>query len=112
MNVRFTGRHIGLAEDDRTWAEGKLGALARFHRNLGELEIRVELDGGLFARVELETSLGHQHRAVVKVEAAGFRTALEQAVEALRRQLQKDKEKVVDRRRRAGARKGGARRAS
>ena len=105
MNVRFAGRHIGLSEDDRAWAEGKVEGLSRFHRDLGAMEVRVELDGGLFARVELEANLGHQHRAVVKVEAADFRTAFEQAAEALKRQLQKDKEKVVDRRRRRGARR-------
>lgn len=108
MNVRFTGRHVGIADGDRAWAEAKAEALARFHRNLHELEVRVEKDGGLFDRVELEAHLGHQHRAVGKAEAADFRAAFEHAAEALKRQLLKDKERVVDRRRRRGTpRRGG-----
>ncbi len=104
MNVRFTGRHVGISEEDRAWADGKAEALGKFHRTLGSIEVRVEKDGGLMERVELEASLGHQHRAVAKAEAAGFRAAFDLAAEGLRRQLLKDKERVVDRRRRSAAR--------
>jgi ribosomal subunit interface protein len=104
MNVRFTGRHVGISDKDRAWADEKVAALTRFHRTLGSVEVRVEKDGGLLERVELEASLGHQHRAVAKAEAAEFRTAFDLAAEGLRRQLLKDKEKVVDRRRRSAGR--------
>ncbi len=59
--------------------------------------------------MELEASLG-RHKAVAVAEAPAFRAALDQAVEALKRQLQKDKEKVVDRRRRPGRRAASSRR--
>jgi ribosomal subunit interface protein len=105
MNVRFTGRHVGISQEDRDWAGRKASSLARFHRHLDDLEVRVEKDGGLMERVELEVHLGHQHRAVSKAEATGFRAAFDLAAEGLKRQLQKDKERVVDRRRRASARR-------
>ncbi len=107
MNVRFTGRHVGIGDADRAWAEAKAEALARFHRNLRDLEVRVEKDGGLFERVEIEASLGRQHRAVGKAEAPEFRTAFEHAAEALKRQILRDKERVVDRRRRPGSPRRG-----
>ena len=105
MNVRFTGRHVGISQEDRDWAGKKAAALGRFHKHLGDLEVRVEKDGGILERVELEAHLGHQHRAVSKAEAPEFRAAFDLAAEGLRRQLLKDKERVVDRRRRASARR-------
>jgi len=105
MNVRFTGRHVGISDEDRAWAGRKIEALARFHRSLGDLEVRVERDGGLRETVELEAGLGRQHRAVAKADGADFRTAFDLAAEGLRRQLLKDKEREVDSRRRASARR-------
>jgi len=104
MNVRFTGRHVGISEEDRSWAGRKAEALARFHPKVGDIEVRVVMDGAMLEQVELETSLGRQHRAVSKGEAEEFRAAFDLAAEGLRRQLQKDKEKVVDRRRRSSSR--------
>lgn len=103
MNVRFTGRHVGIGDADREYAEGKVAALARFHRHLMDLEIRVMMDGADMERVELEADLGRT-RAVARAEAQRFRPAFDEAIEALKRQLLKDKEKVVDRRRRASRR--------
>ena len=99
MNIRFTGRHVGIPDADREWLERKVEGLSRFHRHFQDLEIRVEMDGELLERVELAANLGHQHRAVAKVEAAGFRAAFEKAAAALKKQLVKEKDKVVGRRR-------------
>jgi ribosomal subunit interface protein len=107
MNVRFTGRHVGIVDEDRDWARAKIEALHRYHRRLLDLEVRVMLDGKGRERVELEADLGRQ-RFVAHSDAPGFRAALDGAVEVLKRRLLRDKEKVVDRRRRP-ARKGAAR---
>jgi ribosomal subunit interface protein len=106
MNVRFTGRHVGIPEADRDYAERKIGSLVRYHRGLRELEVRATLDGGVLETVELEASLG-RHRVVAEGRGEGFRPALDGAVEALKRQLLKDKEKRVGRRRRAPRRAEG-----
>lgn len=108
MNVRFTGRHVGISEEDKAWAVSKAEALARFHPRVGDFDIRVELDGSRLERVEIETSLGRQHKAVAKAEAPDFRTAFDKAAVGLKRQLKKDKERVVDRRRRASAPRRGS----
>jgi ribosomal subunit interface protein len=99
MNVRFTGRHVGIGEEDREYAEAKVAVLVRYHKRLSDLEVRVMVDGSGREKVELEADIG-KHRAVAAADAPLFRTAFDRAVEALKRQLQKDKEKVVDRRRR------------
>ncbi|MCK6481961.1 MAG: ribosome-associated translation inhibitor RaiA [Planctomycetaceae bacterium] len=101
MNVRFTGRHVGISDSDREWAAAKAEALSRFHRIPGQVEVRVEKDGGILERVEIEAGLGRQHRAVARAEASTFRAAFDLAAEGLKRQMKKDKERVVDRRRRA-----------
>jgi ribosomal subunit interface protein len=109
MNVRFTGRHVGIGDTDRQYAEKKAAALGRYHRGLLDLEVRVTMDGTDLERVELEADLG-RHRAVARADAPEFRAAFDTAVDTLKRQLLKDKEKVVDRRRR-GARRGSEGRA-
>jgi ribosomal subunit interface protein len=103
MNIRFTGRHVSIDPEDRRYAEEKATSLARFHRNLREVDIRVDMDGALLERVELEAGIGHHHRVVASAEAPEFRTAIDAAVDQIRRQLLRDKEKDVDRRRRAAA---------
>lgn len=100
MNVRFTGRHVGIGDGDRSWAERKVEALVRYHRGIQDVEVRVMMDGAALEKVELQADLGRR-KAVAAAESPSFRTAFQRAVEALRRQLQKDKERVVARRRRA-----------
>jgi ribosomal subunit interface protein len=107
MNVRFTGRHVGIGDTDREYAEAKIEALERFHRRLQDLEVRVTLDGKGRERVELEAGLGRR-RVVAHADAPGFREAFDGALLVLKGSLLRDKEKVVDRRRR-GTRKGAAR---
>ncbi|MHC4922924.1 MAG: ribosome hibernation-promoting factor, HPF/YfiA family [Planctomycetota bacterium] len=101
MNVRFTGRHVELEEGDREYAEAKATALGRFHKNLHEIEIRVDMDGARLERVEMEAGIGHHHRVVGIAEATEFRTAIDAAADHIKRQLLKDKEKDLDRKRRA-----------
>jgi ribosomal subunit interface protein len=111
MEVRFTGRHVGIQDSDREYVQVKVSALARFHRHLQDVEVRVMMDGTEVERVELEADLGH-HRVVARADAAGFRPAFDEAVETLKRALLKDKEKVVGVRRRASRRssaRGGPR---
>ena len=100
MNLRFTGRHVGVPVEDREYAEAKLEALARYHRRLTDLEVCVAMDGSTLERVEIAARFG-RNRSVAVGEDAVFRVALDQAIDALRRQIQKSKEKVVSRRRRA-----------
>ena len=106
MNLRFTGRHVGIGEADRTYAEKKAVGLARYHRHLMDLEVRVTRDGTAEERVELEADLGRT-RAVARADAPEFRAAFDAALESLKRQLLRDKEKGVDRRRRRASRRGG-----
>jgi len=108
MNVRFTGRHVGIVEKDRDYAEGKAVALSRYHHRILDLEVRVTMDGSVVERVELQADLGRR-RAVAVAEAPEFRAAFDAAVEALKRQLLKEKEKVVDRRRRSTRKVAGGR---
>ena len=104
MQFQFTGRHVGVDEEDRVYAKEKAVGLARFHPRIQDIEVRVEMDGGRMARVEIEAGLGHHHRAVAHGIGTEFRPSFDTAVDALKRQLKKDKEKFVDRRRRTGAR--------
>ena len=103
MNVRFTGRHVGIADEDREYAEAKAVALERFHRRILDLEVRVSKDGGVVERVELQADLGRR-RAVAVAEAPGFRAAFDGAVETLKGQLLRQKEKTESRRRRPARR--------
>ena len=101
MNVRFTGRHVGIPTADRDHVEEKLAGLAKFHRGLDDVEVRVMLDGGDLERVELEADVSGT-KVVAHADAPRFRAAFDGAVEALRHQIQRRKEKVVGKRRRAG----------
>ena len=107
MNLRFTGRHVGVPAEDREYAEGKIRALARYHRRLTDVEVCVEMDGTLLERVELAARFG-KHRSIAVGEDAVFRVALDSAIDALRRQIQKDKERRVTRRRAGATARGSA----
>ena len=87
MNLRFTGRHVGIPPEDLAWAEEKLGALARYHHGLRDLEVRVTMDGTLLEKVEIEARYGRR-RAVAVGEARTFRAALDGACDSLRHRLQ------------------------
>ncbi len=102
MRIQFTGRHVGLTAEDREHAIQRIEALTRFNDHLGDVEIRVGLDGAILERVEIDVGLGHHHRAVAVAEAPDFRRAFDDAVKGLRRQIQKDKGKAESRRRRSG----------
>lgn len=100
MNVRFTGRHVGIKDEDRAWASRKIVALGRYHRGIEDVEVRVMMDGSVFEKVELQADLG-KARMVAAAESRTFRPAFDKAVETLKGQLLRDKERVVARRRRS-----------
>ena len=106
MNVRFAGRHVGIDEADRAYAEKKIASLVRYHRGIEDVEVRVMMDGALLEKVELQADLG-RHRMVAAAEAREFRPAFDKAVEVLKGQLLRDKERVVGRRRRSPGRAAG-----
>jgi|SRR5688572_15579714 ribosomal subunit interface protein len=99
MNVRFTGRHVGIGEADRAYAARKVEALVRYHRGILDVEVRVMMDGSDLEKVELQADLG-KSRAVAVAGSPSFRPAFDRAVEILKRQLLRDKEKAATRRRR------------
>jgi len=103
MNVRFTGRHVGIGDADRAYAEKKIGALVRYHSGIEDVEVRVMMDGTVLEKVELQADLGHC-KLVAVAESPSFRPAFDKAVEILKRQVLKDKERVVDKRRRSPGR--------
>lgn len=107
MNLRFTGRHVGVPAEDREYAEAKIQALARYHRRLTDVEVCVAMDGTMLERVELAARFG-KHRSIAVGEDAVFRVALDIAIDALRRQIQKDKERRVSSRRGRVPARGGA----
>lgn len=99
MKINFTGRHVGVDGKEREYALGKIEALARFHRHIEDVEVRVSMDGNVLEKVELDAGLGHHLRAAAMAEADNFRKAFDGALAGLRRQIQKDKSKQTDRRR-------------
>ena len=108
MNVRFTGRHVGIGEKDRSYAEEKIADLGRYHRGIEDVEVRVMMDGSVLEKVELQADLGRS-KLVCAAESSTFRPAFDKAVEVLKRRMVRDKERVVGRRRRAAPRAKGAR---
>jgi ribosomal subunit interface protein len=104
MNVRFAGRHVGIGTEDRAHAEERLLNLGRYHRGVLDVEVRVAMDGRVLEEVELQADLG-KRRIVAAFEAPEFREAFDGALEAMKSQLLRDKEKKVGKRRAArGAR--------
>src|SRR5690242_4777009 len=100
MNVRFTGRHVGIADRDREYAEAKIAALGRYHAGILDVEIRVMMDGTILEKVELQADLGRS-KPVAAAESPSFRPAFDKAVEILKRRLLRDKERSVGKRRRS-----------
>lgn len=97
MQVTLTVRHGEAPDTIKQYAEDQVEGLARFFERLVEADIILdhEVHGDRYiAEVRVHTS-NDTHFA--SSEAGDFRTAIDQTIEKLRRQIKRHKGKLIDR---------------
>lgn len=97
MEITVTGRHPGMSQEMRTYAEDKMRKLTRIFDRLSSARVTLEVNG-----VEhcAEASVHGPRGAmfVARAAASDLPSALEELVERLERQLRKFKTKIADHR--------------
>jgi putative sigma-54 modulation protein len=102
MQVTVTGRHMQVTEPIRTYAEEKIGRIAKVfdaEPMNADLVIRVEKNPSNPTPAVAEITL-HMKRAVVRAEeaASDMYAAIDMAVDKAERQMKKYKKRIIDKR--------------
>ena len=96
MDLKITGRHEGVTEELRAYAEEKLGRVERYN-NLTRL-LEVVFDGSpKLVKVEGKAHVGKGAPIVVHAEHGSAEGAVDLLHDLLERALRRKKEKVRDR---------------
>jgi putative sigma-54 modulation protein len=102
MQVTVTGRHMHVTDPIRTYAEEKIGRIAKVfdaEPMNADLVIRVEKNPANPTPAVAEITL-HMKRAVVRAEeaASDMYAAIDMAVDKAERQMRKYKKRIIDKR--------------
>ncbi|HSW47407.1 MAG TPA: ribosome-associated translation inhibitor RaiA [Phycisphaerae bacterium] len=102
MRFAVTGRHLEMTDAMKQYAEEKAGRLSRFYDRVQSAEVVVEREGIQY-RVEMVVSTDHKEAFVGQVHAGDYYEALDLVVDKVEGQLRKHKEKLRNRKHRAGS---------
>lgn len=94
-NIRFLFKGVTIDERTREYVEKRLGSLEKISNNILQIEVEIDLDKKGMFRVELMLKTPHNlFRSEETTESIEGSTDI--AVEELKTQVLRDKEKVVD----------------
>jgi len=97
MKINLTSRHVELREPLREYLISKLEGLERFYERI--ISIDVNLDNEKSRQIiDIVAHLPKRKVLKVSAESNDMHTTIDSAVDKLKRQLQKYKEKLTDRR--------------
>lgn len=95
MRIQITGRHVGVTEAMKTYANDKVEKLGRVYARISHVDVVMDVVHGAHV-VEMEAR-GDQHtRLVAKVESPDMYAAVDLAEAKLLAQLRKHKQKLSD----------------
>jgi putative sigma-54 modulation protein len=97
VEITVTGRHPGMSQEMRTYAEDKVRRLTRIFDRLSSARVTLEVNG-VEHRAEASVHGPRGAMFVAHAAAADLPSALEELVERLERQLRKFKTKIADHR--------------
>ncbi|MEZ8221500.1 putative sigma-54 modulation protein [Candidatus Fervidibacteria bacterium JGI MDM2 JNZ-1-D12] len=97
LPVRFVSHDITLADEFHEHAQNSLGSLRRIFPNMQEAEVEVKRERGRFV-VEVTLKIA-RYLLRAQEKAPSLRAAFDKALEKIERQLQRHKERLIDKRR-------------
>ena len=101
MQISITARHFELAQDDRHFAEARLGKFRRFASDIHEVRLVVTSEDHRYA-AEVTVRL-KQRDLAIREEATEPRLAIDRLADRVEAQLRRIHDKRVDHKRAPGA---------
>jgi putative sigma-54 modulation protein len=102
VQVKLSARHGQIFDDDRTFLLEKVQKLLHYHDRIEMIEVTVDFQQNPHTqqkRVEILVNAEHKHDIVAHADHEELLTACDAAVEKMKHQLTKYKEKIQDHRR-------------
>lgn len=106
MQVKVSGRHMGVSDAVKQYCTEKAGRLNRFYDRINAVEVVIEGQSGIH-KVELIAHVDGTHSFVAKESRDDVYAAFDVVIEKLERQLRDHKEKLRNRKHAAPPEGGG-----
>lgn len=98
MQVKVSARHGHLSEEHQDQIRHKAEKLLHYFDRISMIEVTVDLGDKLHKKVEILVDAEHKHDFVARDEHAELSAAVDLAVERIKHQIHRYKEKIQDRR--------------
>ena len=99
MQVKIAARHGHLSEPHQQQIREHAEKLLHFFARITMIEVTVDLQDKTFTEVELKVDAEHKHDFVAKERHDELFGAVDLAIEKIKQQIHKYKEKIQDHRR-------------
>lgn len=98
MQVKVSARHGHLNDDHQTEIREKAEKLLHYFDRITMIEVTVDLADRIHKKVEILVDAEHKHDFVARDEHADLIAAVDLAVERIKHQIHRYKDKIQDRR--------------
>lgn len=99
VQIKIAARHGHLSDDHQKQVKEKAEKLLHYFARITMIEITVDLQDSLAKGVEIRVDAEHKHDFVAKDSHADLPTAVDLAIDRIKHQLNRYKEKIQDHRR-------------
>lgn len=96
VRIVVSGRHTGVTEAMKQYAQDKVGKLAKIHDRLTKIEVTMDVTHHDAHAVEIVVDASRGVRLVGKAESPDMYAAIDLAEDKLVRQLVKHKQRMTD----------------
>lgn len=98
MQIKVSARHGHLTDDAAQEIRKKAEKLHHYFDRLSMIEVTVDLGDKIYKRVEFLVDAEHKHDFVARDQHEELMAAVDLAVDRIKHQIHKYKEKIQDRR--------------
>jgi putative sigma-54 modulation protein len=98
VQIKVSARHGHLADDAQREIRQKAEKLLHYFDRITMIEVTVDLGDRLFKKVEFRVDAEHKHDFVARDQHEELMAAVDLAVERIKHQIHKYKEKIQDHR--------------
>ena len=98
MQIKVSARHGHLSDDHQREIRGKAEKLLHYFDRITMIDVTVDLGDKLRKKVELLVDAEHKHDFVARDEHEDLAAAVDLAVDRIKHQIHRYKERIQDRR--------------
>ena len=106
MQISISARHGHLGEATQEKIAAKVEKVVRYFERLTAIGVTVNLENPEMPQVDIQVSAEHKHDFVATETSPSLMSAVDGAVQKIEQQLRKYKERVQERHRNSGVRRG------